>query len=255
MVLLPQESVLNLQSLKKTVQTPGTSLSRLDSEMSEILKSSQLENDREKWSRYHQVLQRYLNLKEVGEETDKKRKKKNEQMDNAVDSASVAEKPKDATEEREGEVKPRGDSFVVENVPAKFRDNASNLVKSLRLDGRVRWNPNGAISIDIMSVNGANFIDLVNYAMRSRKVGAPKGIDQFARALQAADIPKEFIGNPKFRRDLENEIVSPERQYSHPRQNQHRGEFGSKKSLTKTTTKTLRQPSLGVVLRKPSEKN
>ena len=62
-----------------------------------------------------------------------------------------------------------------------------------------------------MTVSGANIIDLVNYAMRSRKVGAPKGIDQFARALQAADIPKEFIGNPKFRRDLENEIVSPER--------------------------------------------
>ena len=77
-------------------------------------------------------------------------------MNKDVDSASIAEKRKDATEDREGGVKPRCDSFVVENVPTKLRDNASNLVKSLRLDGRVRLNPNYTISIDSMSVNGGS---------------------------------------------------------------------------------------------------
>ena len=60
----------------KSVQTPGSTLSRLDAEMSEILNSSQSKSDFEQWARYHQVLQRYLNLKKVEEKTDKEVRKK-----------------------------------------------------------------------------------------------------------------------------------------------------------------------------------
>ena len=64
MILVPGESVDQLVQ-SKTVQTPGLSLSRLDAEMSEILNSTRSKTDREKWARYHQVLQRFLNMKEI----------------------------------------------------------------------------------------------------------------------------------------------------------------------------------------------
>ncbi|CAB0029090.1 unnamed protein product [Trichogramma brassicae] len=79
--LLPQESVERLDSSsstvadaaasatgiffkkKKSVQTPGTPLERLDAEMNEILLAPGTD-EREKWTRYSAVLQRYLQLKE-----------------------------------------------------------------------------------------------------------------------------------------------------------------------------------------------
>ena len=49
--------------------------------MSEILNSSQSKTDREKREQHHQVLQRFLNLKEVEDEAGNIRKKKTDSMD------------------------------------------------------------------------------------------------------------------------------------------------------------------------------
>ena len=77
MVLVPQDSIGklfgasetgNFQHYNKkydnsknivTTQTPGSHLTRLDSEMSEILNSDEF-NERTKWTKYQQTLQRYL---------------------------------------------------------------------------------------------------------------------------------------------------------------------------------------------------
>ena len=52
MILIPRESVDQFVQ-SKTVQTPDTSLSRLDAEISEILNSSRSKTDGNKWERYH----------------------------------------------------------------------------------------------------------------------------------------------------------------------------------------------------------
>lgn len=70
MVLLPKESVERLQGthdngLLRSVQTPGTFTSRLDAEMDEILHSPTSKDEREKWSRYRQLLKHYLHFKDV----------------------------------------------------------------------------------------------------------------------------------------------------------------------------------------------
>ena len=59
MVLIPHENIQEIfgrqQVSTKTVQTPGTALTRLDSELSEILNSNVYANEREKWVAYNQV--------------------------------------------------------------------------------------------------------------------------------------------------------------------------------------------------------
>mgnify|MGYP006961462314 CR=1 FL=1 len=64
MVLIPEEKVEQLTHVlnnnNKTIQTPGTTLSRLDEEMREILNSSKFADEREKCKAYLHILQRYL---------------------------------------------------------------------------------------------------------------------------------------------------------------------------------------------------
>ena len=66
------ESVERLQDysthvLLNSSQKPGTVLSRLDTEMSRIL-NTRKKDKREKWERYHRVLQRYLQFKKAENE-------------------------------------------------------------------------------------------------------------------------------------------------------------------------------------------
>ena len=203
MVLIPRESAEHLLNAKKTVQTPGTKLSRLDFEMSEILNSTQYDNDREKWDRYHQVLQRYLNTKDVDERTDRsklKSWKKRGPMEPMGHDVKI-----DATEKKiKKKSESYNDEFIVENIPESFKKNARLLVKALRKDGRLVWGPSGALHIDGKAMKGSNIIDLVNYAARNRKVDAPPGLTQFTHALHTASIHAEYIGNVKYRREVGN---------------------------------------------------
>uniref|UniRef100_A0ABD2WLU6 Uncharacterized protein n=1 Tax=Trichogramma kaykai TaxID=54128 RepID=A0ABD2WLU6_9HYME len=96
------------------------------------------------------------------------------------------------------------DKFIVENVPAKYRHNARNLVEWLPKDGSVKWAENGSISIDGSSIDG-NIIDFVKDTMRSRKGSPLRGIRQLIEALQKASVPREFIGNKQYQRF----VVSP----------------------------------------------
>ena len=51
-------------------------------------------------------------------------------------------------------------------------------------------------------------IDLINYAVRSRKVDAPTGIVQFTVALCDVNVPREFIGNAKLSRAIDAVAVN-----------------------------------------------
>ena len=73
MILLPHETFERLQrqqcpqeSLLKSVQTPGTPVSRLDAELGKILYTPPSEGDvdeREKWLEFNKKLQRYLHFR------------------------------------------------------------------------------------------------------------------------------------------------------------------------------------------------
>ncbi|KAL7288266.1 hypothetical protein TKK_0017606 [Trichogramma kaykai] len=73
---------------KKSVQTPGTPLERLDAEMNEILLAP-CSDERAKWNRYNNVLQRYLQLKKTSQHIIEKKIKTEEQADaDEADDAS-----------------------------------------------------------------------------------------------------------------------------------------------------------------------
>ncbi|KAL7289191.1 hypothetical protein TKK_0017133 [Trichogramma kaykai] len=82
LVLLPKESLDRLGcgsdvvivKQKKSVQAPGTPLERLDAEMNEILLAP-CSNERAKWNRYNNVLQRYLQLKKTSQHIIEKKNK------------------------------------------------------------------------------------------------------------------------------------------------------------------------------------
>ena len=118
MILLPQSSVERLQNTFghdniKSVQTPGSVTSRLDTEMSEILNSSTCKDEREKWTLYRQVLQRYLHFKEAetrGQEENSNKKiqpKLTEEPTNEMGEEDVEENPLDA--------------FIINSIPPRYK--------------------------------------------------------------------------------------------------------------------------------------
>ena len=165
------------------------------------MNSTQYDNDREKWNRYHQVLQRYLITKEVDKRTDRSKLKgwkKRGSMEPMGHDANI-----DAAEKKIKKSFSNNDEVIVENIPESFKKNVRFLVKAFRKDGRFVW-PTGALHIDGKAMKRSNIIDLVNYAARYGKVDAPPGLTQFPRAFHATSIPANYIGNIEYRREVGN---------------------------------------------------
>ena len=204
MVLIPHENIREIlgrqQAPMKTVQTPGTTLTRLDSELSEILNSNVYANEREKWIAYNQVLQRYLRLveheksltatmsqnKTNGEEEGEEEERVSEEMQ--AQSAVLADGIKSRL----------NDTLIIDTVPKKFRAKAKLLLRNMHRNaspGKIVWDKNGVVSIDGAKIPNSNIVDLVNDAMRARKHVRPVGRGHFAKFLQQIEMPREFIGN------------------------------------------------------------
>lgn len=199
MILLPQESVDRLQGLMvsqdpKTVQTPGTPMTRLDEEMSNILTSTSCKNDSAKWALYNQALQRYLTVKDIGNED---KEKFNPREDSGTDQDGDSRESK-----LEQQMVKDIDTSIVETVPRKWRLKATQLLKRLRMTGEVTWDKRGSVQIDGNTVQGACIVDLINDAMRDRKRPPPAGYSQFVSALRHSNIPRDFIGNTRVLRSI-----------------------------------------------------
>lgn len=196
LVLLPRDSLERLQQLIgnngfKSVQTPGTTIDRLDAEMSDILNSSESKkDDREKWDEYNRALQRFL-LFNNNNNVDPK-------IDYPTENRSKEKEPKFK------DVVKTDDSFIITGVPKTFKIAAANLIRHLKRCGNVTWTSKGAVSVNGRVLQGANIVDLVGDAMRDRKRDPPTGRRQFATALREAHVPREFIGNNR----LWNEIIA-----------------------------------------------
>lgn len=186
MVLIPEDAVGKIQhgvvrevNALDSVQTPGTILSRLDNEMSEILRSVTPQNEREKWKLYQQVLQRYQFFTE-------------DSRHGITDGNGVPiEKNNEASDRT-------GDSTIIETVPKRYKKQAQQLLNYLQTksSSTLTWDNNGVVSINGEKIRDSNIIDLVNDAMRARKTVSAIGRVQFSRELQRIGVPREFVGNP-----------------------------------------------------------
>lgn len=173
----------------------ATALNRLDAEMKDILSSTSYRGEREKWSAYQAVLQRYLHF--IDDERT--------QLP-PVQRKERAESPKNDKKEREREkehLASLNDSVIVESVPQKFRHKAKLLLRRLHETPATSfsWDSAGVVSISGKSIKDSNIIDLMNDAMRARKIPTPAGRQKFARFLRAIQTPREFIGNDNLWRE------------------------------------------------------
>ena len=216
MILVPSEAFARFQNrssdgLLNSVQTPGTSVSRLDAEMSDILNSGNTVDEREQCMRYCRALQRYLHFKDVDskykiDNFDDERKNIGHVPDGKDEDINDCEKRVNEIE-RDREV--QKDSHVIQSVPQKFRARAAGLLRHLRTNGRITWNANGTTFIDGVLIPKANIVDLVNDAMRNRKNHQPPpGNRQFAHVLRCETIPREYIGNTRILQLLDNSSPS-----------------------------------------------
>lgn len=164
----------------KTVQTPGDAASRLDTELSNILRSTKFHDDADKWKQYLQVLQRYLFL--VG------------MKHSSFNDTNVAETASASLQNQS-----MNDDVIVKSVPLLYKRKADSLVSYLRntseIANRVRWDQQGRMILDGVLKPDYNIIDLINDSVRFRKTFRAKGREEFINILRASAIPREFIGN------------------------------------------------------------
>lgn len=222
MVLIPMESMERFQrrvtdGVAAAVSSADTSdsgrggadpLTRLDKEMSDILKLQTTDNA-EKWKLYQQVLQRYLYFsKEARKPIQLDIREEGGDTGTDVDGAPLKQEIGGETSGEERLNLGR----VLGTIPKKFIAKAKLLLGMLTdMPTRFSWNNVGAVAIDGVPVPGANIIDLTNLATRSRKSFDPVGRFQFARFLHAVNVPRDYVGNETFWRDIrlfDNEKVA-----------------------------------------------
>lgn len=160
----------------KTVQTPGTPLTRLDREMYDILHTDAL-NDHDKWQIYNQILQKYLHKL----------------------PARPAEKKKiEPKKETDKNVIPISDDKILESVPKKFKNKAKKLLDFAKNVDNVEWDEKGLVKVNGEHIRNGNITDLINDAVRYRKNFTALGRQKFSSVMRQAGLPHEFVGNSQF---------------------------------------------------------
>ena len=143
--------------------------------MSEILNSDEFD-ERTKWTKYQQTLQRYLTY-----------------LENLRNNVTADE----SKMQQETLIGVSIDT-ITSSVPVTYRRKAELLIQYLKNPGissRITWNNKGVVSIDNRVLDGSNIIDLINDVVRSRKGVKAIGRDYFSLFLQDIGMPLEFIGN------------------------------------------------------------
>ena len=217
MVLIPsdrveqiqkQQQIPTTQSLQQdvsnftfpTTQTPGNTINRLDSEMSQILYSPYCKDEREKWKMYQQVLQRFLFF------TGDKRKPlltEAEIEKNSEEKVQVG----DTVDET---ILPVED--IVDSVPKSYKAKSELLLQQLQkpnIKSRFKWDRGGNVFIDGFRLEGSTIVDLINDAVRHRKTVYLPGRRQFAAFLRDISVPREFVGNESYFNHSQTNVTLP----------------------------------------------
>lgn len=199
MILIPEGGGMRLES-HATVQTPGTTLSRLDSELSNILHGKNFENDDKKWLAYQEILERYLQKKGLYQTIAPETPKRLEQM--KIDK-EVAEKEKQREEENFDV------SVLLHGVKKTYRSQCKQLAEFIKRSSNIGWTSSGRVVIDGVEMPDSNVVDLLNDAARYRKTSAvPHGRAQLASALRRAGVPRKLIGNQQFWDDADISAIN-----------------------------------------------
>lgn len=214
-MLLIDPSVIEKINQNNTVDSP---MSRLDTEMQNILKSNI--EDRKKCILYLQILQRYLHFTDEGRHPIQLPIVSNTAVsDSVVDNSgydTVDNKNKEVDAKNSVAVETSGEDVEQENntpsnrkslytpnhilslIPKTYVNKGERLLYLITLNNnKIKWDDDGAITVDKEKIPGSNIVDLVNDTLRPLKRSEPIGWQKFAKALTDIKTPMIYIGNPK----------------------------------------------------------
>lgn len=163
----------NSQSMITQMPYTKSPMNDLDSEMNHILNKTNLD-DREKWSQYYQILQRYFHQNKI--------QRQPVQLD--IEETAIIPSTIPVNE-------------IIEAYPASIQKNAERLLNWIkRSNTNITWDDQGTVRINGITLNGSNITDIIGDLVRYRKTAiSPTGIDTFMEALRVMNIPDELIGN------------------------------------------------------------
>lgn len=190
-----------IEKLKSKENTNETYLSRLDKEMQHILKSKM--DDREKWTLYMQVLQRYLYLKEEEKKIIKLPFTIDDDNDTVISNKNSVKVNKSTETKSEGKdedvrrvISLYTPAYLNQLLPKSFKKKGELMVECLlRNKDKIYWNDDGTVVINHKVIPGSNISDLINDTLRELKRPRPKGWEQLAMVLKDIKLPLMCIGN------------------------------------------------------------
>lgn len=176
-----------------SIQTPGDNLSRLDSEMHNILFSTKFNNEYEKSKNYLQVLRRYLYFKE--NEIKEFQNEENVNTNETINDFTTIENEKSFTNRSNSEDNFSKDS-IINSVPKSYQKRAKQILENLNESGKIQWDENGVTTIDGSIISNSNIKDLLNHLTRKRvSTDDPAGAKELVRFIYETDAPINLIGN------------------------------------------------------------
>ena len=196
MVLVPENTLERLQQRQQILTPPVTqTLRNLDSEMTDILSSKELD-DEQKARLYNQVLQRYLTYYD---------QRKGQPLHVKISTPKAVETPKPEENEQPSE-EPVPEKFtssaveaeVMKSVPKIYKAGARQLLDKIKEHQDVlHWNDKGQLLYETKPILGSHLVDLVNDTLGHRKGFEPVGWSVFARDLARMNVPENLVRNPQ----------------------------------------------------------
>ena len=197
MILVPENTLERLQQRQQILTPPVTqTLKNLDSEMSDILSSKQLD-DEAKATLYNQVLQRYLTYYD---------QRKGQPLHVKLTTPKPVETPKsEESEEASKEFTAEAETIptlaveqeVMKSVLKLYKAGARQLLDKIKEHRDVlNWNEKGELMYENKPITGSHVVDLVNDMLRHRKGFEPVGWSVFARGLARMNVPEKICAQP-----------------------------------------------------------
>src|SRR5579872_4614615 len=177
-MLVDPEAVARFGRAQQQQQQPTQHESAMDRDMQAVLESKA--DDYEKWMRYRQTLQRYLQFQSE------------QRKPIALDLGPADPEPLPSFD------------HVLQTVPKAMRAKTELLAKYMFGEG-IKWNERGELVADGESVANTNYIDLINDVSRKRQHIRPRGRERLRELISKLNIPQEWIGNSYYHQEAGRE--------------------------------------------------
>lgn len=190
MVLVPQETLRNLQTTQPTVKEKQ--INALDEQIRTVLERDDLDLHG-KAQLYSQYLRQYLHA------TDSLKQPLSIELKNAPYSPSTPTSDTPPILKEENTV----ERDILQHVPKLYVKRATQLLEKMKQHGDIGWTGSGELLLRGQRMMGTNMCDLVYDLFRERRGYTPSGSEHFIRGLANINLPETIVSNPQRRSELQ----------------------------------------------------